>query len=155
MNCFECIGRLTADPELSHTPSGVAVARFSVAVDRRHKDKDGNYPTDFISMEAWRNTAEFVCRNFCKGQQIGIAGTLQTGSYTDKDGIRRKSYKIVVNSVTFCGSAPARPEDTPEQAAPSQSQLPPLPDESSMPGYEQTGMDGCDFYTPDDDDLPF
>ncbi len=152
MNCFECIGRLTADPELSHTPSNVSVVRFSVAVDRRYKDKDGNYPTDFFECEAWRSTAEFINRNFCKGQQIGIDGTLQTGSYTDKDGVRRKSWKVIVNDVTFCGPAPAKTANgTPAAPAPAAPEQPPVPDESDMPRYEQTAMDGREYYTPDDD----
>ena len=82
MNQVSIIGRLTADPELKHTQSGTACTRFSVAVDRRVKQGEEKQ-TDFINIVAWKQTAEFICKHFSKGQRIALTGSIRTGSYTD------------------------------------------------------------------------
>ena len=101
MNVVILIGRLTADPELKTTNNGVSVTSFSIAVDREYtKEKQ----TDFINCVAWRNNAEFISKYFTKGQMIALRGTLQQNNYTDKDGNKRTSYNVVVDSAQFCGS---------------------------------------------------
>lgn len=94
------MGRLTSDPELKRTPGDIAVCTFSVAVDRAYsKDKQ----TDFIDIVVWRKTAEFVCKYFKKGDMIAVEGRIETRSYTDKDGNKRKAFEIVADNVSFCG----------------------------------------------------
>ena len=100
MNNVSLIGRLTKDPELKTTQSGLSVCRFTVAVDRPYsKDQ-----TDFINCVAWKKTAEFINNYFCKGQRIALTGSIQTGSYTDKDGKTVYTTDINVNNVEFCES---------------------------------------------------
>ena len=103
LNSVVLIGRLTADPEHKQTPSGISVTSFSIAVDRNYNGKDGNRQTDFINIVAWRNTADFICRHFSKGQMIAVEGSVQTRSYEDKNRNRRTAVEIVADSVSFCG----------------------------------------------------
>ena len=92
-------GRLTADPELKTTPSGLSVTSFTVAVDRRFgKEKQ----TDFISCVAWRSTAEFITKYFSKGNSICVCGSIQTRNYTDKNGNKRTAVEVVAEEATFC-----------------------------------------------------
>ena len=86
MNSICLMGRLTADPELKTTQSGVSVTSFSVAVDRAYRSKDQERQTDFINCVAWRQTAEFITRYFHKGNRIALQGSLQSRSYTANDG---------------------------------------------------------------------
>ena len=86
MNVICIMGRLTADPELRHTASQVPVTSFTVAVDRAFQQKGSERQADFIPVVAWRNTAEFICRYFRKGQKMAVKGELQTRQYTDKEG---------------------------------------------------------------------
>ena len=95
-------GRLTVDPELRHTPSGVAVATFRLAVDRDFRDKaTGEKKADFISVTAWRQTGEFVSRFFQKGRMAVVEGRLQMRDYTDKQGNRRTAAEVVAENVYF------------------------------------------------------
>ena len=103
LNCAVIMGRLTADPELRQTPSGVAVTRFTVAVDRGYVKAGEERKADFITVVARRQTAEFVTRYFSKGSMIAVQGAIQTGSY-EKDGIKRSTFEIVADNVSFCGS---------------------------------------------------
>lgn len=96
------MGRLTADPELRKTPSGVSVTRFTVAVDRAYKQGEER-KADFINVIAWRSTSEFICKYFKKGSMIAIQGSIETGSY-EKDGVKRNTFEIVADNVSFCGS---------------------------------------------------
>lgn len=100
MNKAIMSGRLCADIELRRTPSGKNVCAFTLAVDRRGKDAGA----DFIDCVAWEKTAEFLVRYFQKGQQMNICGRLQTRSYEDKEGKKRKATEVVVEEVGFCGS---------------------------------------------------
>lgn len=102
-NGVHLLGRLTADPELKTTASGVSVCQFSVAVPRSYAKKGEERQTDFFTCVAWRGSAEFVCQYFAKGDQIGISGELQSRTYEDKDGNRRKAVEIVVSGVCFAG----------------------------------------------------
>ena len=106
MNKVILVGRLTADPELRQTQSGISSCRFAVAVDRRFADKNtGERQADFISCTAWRQTAEFVSRYFNKGKLIAIEGSLRTGSYTDRNhpDVTHYTTDVFVDNVEFVG----------------------------------------------------
>lgn len=106
MNRVNLIGRLTADPELRQTQSDVAVCRFTIAVDRKFKNKDtGEKEADFITCQAWRQTAEFVGRYFTKGSMIALEGSLRTGKYQDKNhsDVTHYTTDVMVDNVEFCG----------------------------------------------------
>ena len=102
LNHITVMGRLTRDPELRRTGSGVAVASFTVAVDRDFADKQsGEKETDFIDCVAWRQTGEFVSKYFTKGRMIVVDGRLQIRGWTDKDGNKRRTAEIVADNVYF------------------------------------------------------
>lgn len=102
MNAVAILGRLTADPELKSTQSGVNVCQFNVAVNRKYK-QNGERQADFIPCVAWRQTAEFVAKYFGKGRMIGVEGELQTRSFEDKNGNKRFVMEVVVSSASFAG----------------------------------------------------
>lgn len=109
------MGRLTVDPELKQTPSGVSVTSFSIAVDRPYGK--GEKQTDFIDIVAWRHTAEFICRYFSKGKLILVEGSIQVRSYTDKNDNKRRAWEVVADQARFTGekkSIDIEPEHTPE-----------------------------------------
>jgi single-strand DNA-binding protein len=98
------MGRITRDLELKTTPNGVSVVSFSIATERKYKEKGAEkYPVDFFNIVAWRKTAEFICKYFGKGQLIAIDGELQTRQYTDKNGVNQTVVEIVVDEAHFCG----------------------------------------------------
>lgn len=102
LNQIHIMGRLTRDPELRRTGSGIAVASFSVAVDRDWPDKEtGEKETDFIDCVAWRHNGEFVSKYFSKGSMIVVSGRLQIRPWVDKDGNKRKYAEIVAENVYF------------------------------------------------------
>ena len=102
LNKVIIMGRLTADPELRQTPSGISTCRFSVAVDRGYKSKDtGERQTDFIRVTAWRQTAEFVSRYFSKGKMIIVEGSLRNNDYTDANGVKHYSMDVQADNVSF------------------------------------------------------
>ncbi len=102
MNKVFLIGRLTADPVLKSTPGGIVVSSFNIAVGRDFKDESSEYKADFISVVAWRNTAEFICKYFSKGKPILIEGRIQTRSYEDKDsGNKRYVTEVIAENVRF------------------------------------------------------
>ena len=107
LNKIIIMGRLTRDPELRHTNSGIAVASFALAVDRDFKADDGTRETDFIDIVAWRNTAEFVSKYFAKGRMAVVSGRLQIRSWTDKDGGKRRSAEVVADNIYFGDSKKA------------------------------------------------
>ena len=102
LNQVILMGRLTADPELRTTTTGISVTSFTIAVDR-DRTTDGNRKTDFICCAAWRQTAEFICKYFQKGRMIAVRGKLQKKEYTDKAGTKHDTYEVVVDNVNFCG----------------------------------------------------
>lgn len=102
-NLVVLTGRLTADPELKTTPSGVSVTTFSIAVSRRYKAGEETQ-ADFINIVAWRQTAEFITKYFSKGNMIGIEGSIQTRRYTDKDGKSRTVFEVIANNAQFVES---------------------------------------------------
>ena len=103
MNSVNLVGRLTRDPEVRYTDGGKSVAKFTVAVDRRFK-QEGGQAADFISCVAFGKTAEFVEKYFKQGNKIGVEGRIQTGSYTNKDGVKVYSTDVAVENVEFVES---------------------------------------------------
>ena len=101
LNVAILMGRLVADPEIRHTPNDIAVTSFTIAVDRSYVKSGAERQADFIDIVAWRATAEFVCKYFRKGQMIAVQGSIQTRSYTDKDGNKRKAFEIVAIMYTL------------------------------------------------------
>lgn len=146
LNNAVIMGRLVADPEVRSTPQGVSVCRFTVAVDRAYVKQGEERQADFINVLAWRQTAEFVGKYFQKGQMIAIQGSIQTGSY-EKDGIKRRTFEIVAENVSFCGSKS-------ESNGTSEPQSFSNADSGDFTSYEETFSDnGCSDI--DDDELPF
>lgn len=96
------MGRLTDNPELRKTPNDISVTTFTLAVNRSYVKRDAERQTDFIDIVAWRQTAEFVCKYFKKGQLVAVDGAIQTRSYEDKNGNKRKAVEIVADAVHFC-----------------------------------------------------
>lgn len=134
------IGRMTADPELKQTGTGVYVVGFSIAVDRRYSS-GGERKADFISIVAWRQQAEFICKYFHKGDPIGIDGSIQTRNYQDKTGAKRTVVEVVADNVFF--TAPKGSSST--QAA-----------DMSIPNVTYSNGAFTDFEEVEtDDDLPF
>lgn len=125
MNSVQIIGRLTADPELRQTQSGISCCRFTVAVNRKFKNKDTDqYEADFISCVAWKQTAEFITRYFSKGKMIALEGMLRTGSYQDRNhsDVTHYTTDVFVNNVEFCGDKGSN--STNNQQQPQQQQRP-------------------------------
>lgn len=141
-NLVVLTGRLTADPELKTTNTGISVTSFSIAVNRRYRAGEETQ-TDFINIVAWRQTAEFITKYFKKGNMIGIEGSIQTRKYTDKNGNNRTAFEVVANNAQFVeskkDSAPAAGGMNDEPASFSNA-------ESSDFTEIDSGMD---------DDLPF
>ena len=118
LNHIVLMGRLTRDPELRRTGSGVAVASFTLAVDRDFAAQGAEKETDFVDIVAWRNTAEFVSRYFTKGRMAVVTGRLQIRNWTDKEGNKRRSAEVVADNVYFGdskrdGAAPGGFDQTP------------------------------------------
>lgn len=101
MNKVILVGNLARDPELSTTPSGVAVCRMTIAVSRKYTNSEGNRETDFINIVIWRTLAENCAKFLKKGSKAGVVGTLQTRSYDDKDGVKRYITEVVAEDVEF------------------------------------------------------
>lgn len=143
LNIAVIMGRLTAEPELRTTSTGVSLCRFSVAVDRRFSS-GGERQTDFIRCIAWRQTAEFISRYFHKGSMIAINGSIQQNQYTDKDGNKRESFEIVVDNANFCGS---KAESGTSGGYNSEQQSPASFSNADTGDFQEISMS--------DDDLPF
>ncbi len=111
MNKVILVGNLTRDPELSETPSGVAVCRFAIAVSRDYANSDGTRETDFFNITVWRGRAETCGKYLKKGSKVGIVGSLQNRSYEDKDGIKRNVTDVVANEVEFLSPKSATNDD--------------------------------------------
>lgn len=122
MNHIVLMGRLTRDPELRHTPTGTAVANFTLAVDRVFGGEDKK--TDFIDIVAWKGTAEFISKHFTKGRAMALEGSLQIREWTDKDGNKRRNAEVVADRVYFADSKSPTSEgkDTPTYTKVSQSE---------------------------------
>ena len=152
LNHIVLMGRLTRDPELRRTGSGIAVASFTLAVDRDYAAQGAEKETDFVDIVAWRNTAEFVSRYFSKGRMAVVTGRLQIRNWTDKDGNKRRSAEVVADNVYFGdskrdgASASAGFDQTPSYAAPQ-------PYQQSAP--QAPAASGFSMLEDDDSELPF
>jgi single-strand DNA-binding protein len=104
MNKAFFMGRITKDIDAKQTASGISVATFSIAVDRKFKNQNGEKETDFFNCVAWRGTADFVSKYFKKGNKILVIGSLQNRSYDDKDGNKRYVTELIVDDAEFCES---------------------------------------------------
>ena len=161
LNHITIMGRLTRDPELRRTGSGIAVASFTVAVDRDFGGRDGGErETDFIDCVAWRQTGEFVSKYFTKGSMIVVSGRLQIRGWTDKDGNKRRTAEVVADNVYFGESK--RSSDRGESAyggnTYSGSSYSAPVNGGGFGGYTApNGSTGSDFAMLEDDDaqLPF
>ena len=102
INNVVLMGRLVATPELRNTQTGVAVTSFTIAVERSFARAGEQRQADFIDCVAWRNTAEFISKYFQKGSMIAVTGSIQTRSYDDKNGNKRKATEIIVDQASFC-----------------------------------------------------
>ena len=111
LNHVTMMGRLTADPELRHTQSGIPVTSFRIAVDRNYADQEGEVKTDFYDVTAWRGTAEVISKYFSKGRMIAIDGRLETQRWTDRDGNNRVTVGIVAENIYFADSKRDNDED--------------------------------------------
>jgi single-strand DNA-binding protein len=150
LNKVVLCGRLTADPELKQTQNGVAVVTFTLAVNRRFQsrsaDAAGGQQADFISLVAWRQTAEFISKYFKKGSALCVTGSIQTRSWQDQQGQRRYATEVVVDEAMFVDSrneAGAAGGYTPDAYAPAPSFATP---DAGAPNFEELKAD---------DDLPF
>jgi single-strand DNA-binding protein len=150
MNKAMIMGRLTRDPEIKTTPSQVAVATFTLAVDRRFKNANGEKQADFIPVVAWRNNADFVGKYIKKGSKIIVIGSIQTRTYDDKDGKKVYVTEIVADDIEF---AESKRDDNAPGSYPSQQQGGGFQSASSFP----QAPSGDGFFTTADDDtsLPF
>lgn len=133
LNVVVLMGRLTKDPELSYAKSDIAKVRFTLAVDRSYAKQGEDKQTDFINVNAWRKTAEFIEKYFSKGSMIALQGELHVDNYTDRNGEKRTWTSVTASNVSFCGS---------KQNDAGQSAPPTAP------------VDDGDYHT-SDDDLPF
>ena len=127
MNKVELVGRLTKDPEVKVTSNQTQFCNFTVAVDRRFKDQNGQRQADFINCVAWRQTAVFIQKYFHKGNRIGLVGSIQTRSYDDQNGQKKFITEVVIDEAEFVESSGATSGDTYRQEpAPTQSFNPPM-----------------------------
>ena len=136
MNKVILVGNLTRDPELSETPSGIAVCRFSIAVSRDYANSDGSRDTDFFNVTVWRGRAENCGKYLKKGNKVAVVGSLQTRSYEDKDGIKRNVTDVVANEVEFLTPRSAQNSDDTESGTVSaKRERPPLEaiDDNQLP----------------------
>ena len=111
MNKVWLIGNLTKDPELSETPNGLAVCKFSIAVSRDYSNSEGTRETDFFNITVWRGRAESCGKYLRKGSKVSVVGSLQTRSYEDKDGIKRSVTDVVASEVEFLTPKNAQADD--------------------------------------------
>ena len=156
LNKVILMGNLTAEPELKQTPSGVSVCSCRIGVQRRFRDANGNYASDFINIAAWRQNAEFVSKYFHKGSSIVVVGSLQTRDYTDQQGSKRTFTEVVADEISFGASksdsaAPAfagmgDAGQTPYYAPQNAPASAPAAQQPAAPKFEDIGGD---------EDLPF
>lgn len=155
MNKVILIGRLTANPECKQTQNGVAMCRFTIAVNRQYQ-KDKQQESDFITCQAWRNTADFVSRYFSKGKPIIVEGSLRNNNYTDKNGINHYGMNVLVESVEFTINDNSQQQATSYQQQPQQNnqynnyqqapqqqypnQYPQQPYAPAQPNYQQSSQ---------------
>lgn len=150
LNTVVLVGRLTKDPELTYTPSGVAVTRFTIAVNRPFSNQQGQREADFVNCVVWRKPAENLANYMRKGNLIGVDGRIQTRNFDDKDGKRVFVTEVVANSVSFLESN-RNQQNTQQnnQQNNQQSNQQSAPQDNTQSDYSGEPMDISD------DDLPF
>ena len=149
LNHITIMGRFVRDPELRRTGSGVAVASFTLAVDRDFKSgNSGEKEVDFIDCVAWRQAGEFVSKYFTRGRMAVVSGRLQIRSWNDKDGNKRRTAEVVADNVYFADSKSEPASTAPQASAPASY---------SAPTYSAPNYPASDFQMLEDDDaqLPF
>lgn len=147
------MGRITHDLELKTTANGANVCTFSIAVDRRFQNKGEEKKSDFFTIVAWRQQADFVCRYFGKGRMILVEGELQTRSYTDKNGANVRVTEIIADRLTFTGEKAqggsySDSYSAPAPSAPAQYSAPAAPAPAAAPASSFSASES-------DDDYPF
>ena len=145
LNSAIIMGRLTADPELKHTPNNNSVTSFTLAVGRSSARAGQERQTDFIDVVAWGKTAETVCRYFAKGNLMAVKGRIETRSYEDKNGVKRKVFEIIAENIEFVESK--RDASATQSANRDSAQAASYSNASSADFQDVTGDD--------DSDLPF
>ncbi|MEG1074911.1 MAG: single-stranded DNA-binding protein [Ruthenibacterium sp.] len=149
LNLAILMGRLTADPELRQTKSGIATCSFTVAVDRSFAKSGEERKADFINIIAWRQAAEFVCKYFHKGNMIAVDGQIQTRNYVDKNGAKRTAFEVVASNINFTGERATDAHSSVATNANTSSQT-----FAPAAGFPNVSVD--DFKVIDDnEDLPF
>jgi single-strand DNA-binding protein len=143
------IGNMTADPELKQTQTGTSVCSFSIAVNRRFSKNEQGQTVDFINIVAWRQSADFVCRYFKKGNPILVCGQLQTGTWTYNQGQKRYATEVVADEVSFVAPSGA---GTPGGAAPQGDVY--APAAYGAPAFNTAGSANFEEI-PSDESLPF
>lgn len=156
LNVAAIMGRLTADPELRTTASGISVCSFTLAVDRSFVRQGEERQADFINVVAWRSTAEFICKYFTKGQMMAVTGSIQTRNYEDRQGNRRTAVEIVASDVSFTGSRRESGGGSSENTGSSYHSAPASRPAISEPAPAYSSGSNEDFEEIlGDDDLPF
>ena len=149
LNHITIMGRFVRDPELRRTGSGIAVASFTLAVDRDFKSSNGgDKEVDFIDCVAWRQAGEFVSKYFTRGRMAVVSGRLQIRSWNDKDGNKRRTAEVVADNVYFADTKSENASSGTQQSAPAIY---------GTPAYSAPSYPGSDFVMLEDDDaqLPF
>ena len=160
MNKVILMGRLTRDVEMRQTTNGATVARFSIAVNRRFKNSEGNYDADFINCVAWRQTGEFISRYFQKGSMIAVVGSIQSRSWDGQDGKKQYATEVVVDEAYFTGSR-SETNTGVSQGGGYQNQTgyqnPSTPAQISgaEPNFDDFDTSGFADFDGSEDDLPF
>ena len=147
LNSIILMGRLTADPEARTTASDISVTTFTLAVERNFANKQsGERITDFIDVVAWRQTADFVCRYFSKGQLVAVQGSLQTRTYQDRNGSNRKAFEVIADQVYFAEAK--RTQSEPREVKSRDDAI-------GVPMNDSSSHDDFISVPCSDDDLPF
>lgn len=165
MNKVFLIGNLTRDPEMRATSAGVSVCNFSIAVNRRFRNQNGQQETDFFNIVAWRQLGELCGKYLMKGRKVAVSGSIQTRTYEAQDGTRRNAFDIVADEVEFLTPAGAGAPVSESHATPIAPSAPvgAVPAAAPAMSAPQPSMQATPVYTPaateftqvDDDDLPF
>lgn len=158
MNKVYLIGNLTRDPELRATQSGIQVCNFSIAVNRRFADANGNRAVDYFNIVTWRQLADLCSRYLAKGRKVAVCGSIQTRTYQAQDGSTRVAWDIVADEVEFL--SPAQQNDGAVAAALPHQNVPGARDvattqPAAMPNYDAAPAPVDAGVQIDDDELPF
>src|SRR5699024_4232496 len=161
MNNFTGLGRLVKDIELAYTPTGTAVGKSSIAINRPFKNKEtGEYDADFINIVAFGKTAEVMANHLQKGNRVGVEGRIQSGSYTNKDGVKVYTTDLIVESFHFVDSKQQTPGNTMQHQTPGNTMQHQTPgntmQQAPQQNYGQAPNPIAQQGAPiDDSDLPF